>query len=501
MLVEDTDLSHNSAQAGGGAYTNSAVTFSRTQIVGNSAQTGAPFFATDSGNGGGVFSFEAATTFADCLIDQNSAEHIGGGVINTSLSILRSITMSRTTVSNNHAENGGGISSQFFSITDSTFNGNSATGSGGGILGYGTINQSTISGNTAAVGAGLRLAGPTTINHSTIAFNEATSAGAGIFHASNNLHLNHTIVARNTAQFPATSGDISALIGTTISARYSIVGNNSGSGLALAPIGSPDANGNLIGGGTALINPLLAPLAENCGLTMTHALLSNSPALNAGDPMATAGQNGVPVYDQRGLPFNRIAGGRIDIGAFESQVPTGDFNNDTNTDAADYVMWRKVAGHESAYNIWTTQFGESTTGGSISQPSPSGRGQGEGALESASSLIAAGFVTPNVEPSLVPNSPKAEAFELLGVATAGDCPNFAESAEQDGTVPLARHVAPLRPNRVDSQLIDFVASRYANERSTAIDGNDFPSDDVTDEVAERNEALDTAFDVSDFTNP
>ena len=77
---------------------------------------------------------------------------------------------------------------------------------------------------------------------------------------------------------------------------------------------------------------------------MTHALLPGSPAINAGDPRAMAGVGGVPLYDQRGEPFTRVFGGRIDIGAFEAQpnpLP-GDYNFDGVVDAADFVIWRKT---------------------------------------------------------------------------------------------------------------------------------------------------------------
>ena len=59
------------------------------------------------------------------------------------------------------------------------------------------------------------------------------------------------------------------------------------------------------------LNPRLGPLADNGGSTLTHALLSGSPAINAGD------NTGAPATDQRGWP--RIACGTTDIGAFEWQ--------------------------------------------------------------------------------------------------------------------------------------------------------------------------------------
>ncbi len=135
----------------------------------------------------------------------------------------------------------------------------------------------------------------------------------------------------------------------------SIVGEGAGIVFAEAPVGSPDANGNLIGGPVhGVINPLLGPLADNGGFglpdgsrILTHALLPGSPAINAGDPAAVAGVDGVPVHDQRGAPFTRVYGGRIDIGAVES-IPEGylpgDYNADGVIDAGDYTLWRNTLG-------------------------------------------------------------------------------------------------------------------------------------------------------------
>lgn len=58
-------------------------------------------------------------------------------------------------------------------------------------------------------------------------------------------------------------------------------------------------------------DPLLGPLANNGGLTKTHALLKNSPAIDAADGSLAPGV----TIDQRG--FSR--GSAPDIGAFEKQ--------------------------------------------------------------------------------------------------------------------------------------------------------------------------------------
>ena len=73
--------------------------------------------------------------------------------------------------------------------------------------------------------------------------------------------------------------------------------------------------------GVAVDTVLDPTLADNGGLTLTHALVAGSPAINAGDnSLATeTGLAGGPALttDQRGTGFDRIAAGTVDIGAFE----------------------------------------------------------------------------------------------------------------------------------------------------------------------------------------
>ena len=114
---------------------------------------------------------------------------------------------------------------------------------------------------------------------------------------------------------PPSAKDLTALW-RDVNPSYSLIGSNANSGLAAAPVGAPDANGNLIGGPAGpFIDPLLGPLVDNGGSTKTHALLVGSPAIDAGNPAAVAGAGGVPATDQRGeAPFGRVFGGRIDMG-------------------------------------------------------------------------------------------------------------------------------------------------------------------------------------------
>ena len=88
---------------------------------------------------------------------------------------------------------------------------------------------------------------------------------------------------------------------------------------------------------------------------VVKGLLPGSPAIDAGDPLFDpADPDGDPMtddgilYDQRGAPWARVAGGRIDMGAFEAQANPlpGDYNFDLRVDAGDYVRWRNTLGSE-----------------------------------------------------------------------------------------------------------------------------------------------------------
>ena len=85
---------------------------------------------------------------------------------------------------------------------------------------------------------------------------------------------------------------------------------------------SGNTNGDIIGsitdGGFNLIgvDAKLGPLQDNGGPTQTFALLAGSPAINAGDPAF----NGAGLFDQRGQGFDRVQRGRLDMGAFESEL-------------------------------------------------------------------------------------------------------------------------------------------------------------------------------------
>jgi hypothetical protein len=95
-------------------------------------------------------------------------------------------------------------------------------------------------------------------------------------------------------------------------------------------------NGSIVG-----VNPLLGPLQNNGGPTLTHALLTGSPAINAGNNCVLTengcgdGNLAMPT-DQRG--FGRV--GVVDIGAFERQSLRSDTSRSNELCVGD--EWRTV---------------------------------------------------------------------------------------------------------------------------------------------------------------
>ncbi len=166
------------------------------------------------------------------------------------------------------------------------------------------IDNSTISNNTARLAGGILNTGDLTLNNVTISNNTATdgSGTGGVYSFSGTLKVRNSIIASNNA---AINPDIKGLF---VSLGNNLIGNSTGG------TGFIDAeNGDQVGTAATSINPLLGVLKDNGGQTDTRALLPGSPAINAGN------NEGAAATDQRGL--KRLAGGIIDIGAYEVQPP------------------------------------------------------------------------------------------------------------------------------------------------------------------------------------
>lgn len=172
-------------------------------------------------------------------------------------------------------------------IVNSTFSGNAANGGSGG-------------------GAIWSNGNPFIMTNSTITGNTSTLLGGGLSRATTNVNgfLRNNIISGNTGPSP----DVSNSAGGLQSQGNNIIGNV---GTSTGWIASDLQN----------VNPMLGPLADNGGPSMTHLPQAGSPAINAGqncvvDSSCTANNPVVPVAaDQRGVV--RPQGGTVDIGSVE----------------------------------------------------------------------------------------------------------------------------------------------------------------------------------------
>jgi hypothetical protein len=271
----------------------------------------------------------ATATLTNTLVSGNVANFAHLSAISNTFGTLALIN---STVKDNSARFGGstGIINQnegesrssIVTLVNSTVSNNTR----GGVLNYAsagsavvTVINSTVSGNlgtgihTSGVGDGTAVL---RLMSSTVTQNAAglTGGAGGIQNVSINngtatVEIANTIIAANLP-----GGNIGSN-GTFTSLGYNLSDDAAGGGSATGPGGLLNSPGDIRN-----TNPLLGPLQHNGGPTMTHALLANSPAINAGDPNFDPNGFTPPLlYDQRSSRrFPRVVNGRIDIGAFEN---------------------------------------------------------------------------------------------------------------------------------------------------------------------------------------
>ncbi len=294
MVLSNSTVASGTSAAGGGIFNSGTMAVEGSLVVGN------------AGNGG---------AFSD-------ADGLGGGIFN----LFGTMTINNSTVSGNTAPGeywwgvaGGGIFNDegMVTVTASTISGNTVGSGVVNLNGNMIIENSTVSGNTGSTGAG----------------------GGGIFNASFGAHatlsLISSTVAANLADAPDGFGGRGNALGEyggspgSITVKNSILDGVAGYGLTCytAPlnslghsVASDDSCGLSGDGDLNNTDPMLGPLADNGGQTMTHALLDASPAIDGVPVLDCTDAAGVAlVVDQRGV--GRPQGPACDIGAFEKLPP------------------------------------------------------------------------------------------------------------------------------------------------------------------------------------
>ena len=270
----------------------------------------------------------------------------GGGILNNGVLTLNSVIVSGNTVNGTAStdvgggiDNGSGPGIGTLTITNSMISGNRAD-RGGGLFHTGsgtlTITDSTISGNTARAGGAMVSFGPALIVNSTISGNTGSSNNGGIINDNAILTLINVTISGNSSRPGFGDGIFNTDNSSAALTNVTIIGN-AGTGIdngetavvtlrnTIIAGNAESCNGTIVSAGHNLssdsscnftgtgdlnnADPRLGPLAFNGGPTLTHALLSGSPAIDAADPAQ------FPSTDQRGVSRPQLGG--PDMGAFE----------------------------------------------------------------------------------------------------------------------------------------------------------------------------------------
>lgn len=254
-----------------------------------------------------------STTISNSLFEGNSATYGGGAIqVGTQPRRRAAPTTGVTNIWNstfigNYGRNGGAIGSAYVevNITDSVFVDNEARSIAGAVYtgSASTLVNSTVSGNRAHTYGGTRGFGE--IRNATIANNTAETTAGGL---GNNgaATIESSIIANNFV-----GAKVIDLARDPEAIQNSLIGSNRNSSLAASS--TPDSNGNIIGTNANPIDPQLLPLASYGTDSLVQPLSSASAAVDIGSNSSQL------ATDQRGS--DRTIGEGTDMGAFEGAVP------------------------------------------------------------------------------------------------------------------------------------------------------------------------------------
>lgn len=320
----------SAGQNGGGIYNAGVLTLTHAAVVSNVTSITFP----GSAPGGGIFN-AGTITLISSMVSGNAAGS-GGALYTEGLAVISATRMLSNSV---FGAGGGGIFNRgSLTMTDSQVLGNIAVdGAGGGIYNMERmrIEASLIAGNVSdgpGGGGAIRNGGQLNIVNSTLSGNRATTGGTvnaggggAIAQLANEAFiplvyvdiLNSTIVSNTAAQVISNTSGIWATVGDVILTNSIVALNGIRQNFAISS-GLVTSRGHNLSDGdipSAVVAdkvntiPQIGPLADNGGLTPTHALLPSSMAINAGSQISC------PSADQRGVA--RPQAGVCDIGAYE----------------------------------------------------------------------------------------------------------------------------------------------------------------------------------------
>jgi len=322
LTLDSIKVTGGNADIGGGiAATKSFISIMNSTISANFAYY----------TGGGIhINRDSSLSIKNSTVTNNSTSIIGGGGIYSKDSLVK---IKKSEINHNYSPFGGGVYVRSYSslyIEDSLISSNSASLFGGIyslVSSSINISNSTISDNNAVGGGGIGIGSNSSANieSSTITDNSAVTAaggGTGGLYASRmkTLSISNTIISGNSSN--ATSGreilfsNIDSVhlknnvLGDAGSTYYQAFSN---SGVSISASNNIIATSDQSNLG---LNQILKPLADNGGPTQTHALATNSPAIDAGDVSTCL------ATDQRGELRDNLC----DIGAYEktaTQDPLG----------------------------------------------------------------------------------------------------------------------------------------------------------------------------------
>jgi predicted outer membrane repeat protein len=336
--IENSSFLGNTSDSNGGAI------FTSLNSAGD-AIIGSTFSANQAVFGGALHLFGNIRLIKTSVISENQASGNGGAMFIQPSSIIE--MLDTTTFAFNRAAGAGGAISAngtIDTLSNSTFNNNEAQNDDGGAIGvYGSITtmyNTTFNQNLGRNGGAIFIRAGSVISvfyNTTIAGNIASSRGGGIFNCGVMSDMQSNIVAENLAS--STEDDInncdtgSGPTGTITANTYNLIGvGNASNGFTGSKFGN-----NEWGTAADPLDPHLGVLKDNGGPTKTMALLTNSPAIGAGNnPLGL-------LYDQRGIGFDRETHDQTDIGAYEVQppAPPSICPGHPHHDDDDYQSWER----------------------------------------------------------------------------------------------------------------------------------------------------------------